>query len=108
MNNVSEISNLISAGSMGADITGEWQSLAAARGVSVHSDWTGTSPVGVLYIEVANSTSLTAVPARSITVDANTGTDFLNHMELNAAFIRAHYVRASGTGTMNVVMTIKR
>lgn len=82
--------------------------------------WTGTTPVGVMSVQVSNTytqngdgsvrnpgnwTTLTlSSPA---TVSGNTGNGFLDIDATGAFAIRLVYTRTSGTGTMNATLCAK-
>ena len=82
--------------------------------------WTGTSPVGVMSVEVSNTysqnpdgsvrdagnwTTLTLTTPANVT--GNTGNGFID-VDITAAYaIRLVYTRTSGTGTMQAYVTAK-
>ncbi len=94
----------------------------ASYGVS----WTGTSPVGTLSVQASNDYSLypngkvnnpgtwttltlsvAGAPVTTISVSGNTGTAMIDIVETSIYAIQLVYTAASGTGTLNAILTGK-
>lgn len=88
--------------------------------------WSGSSPVGAVSIQLSNDYSLNpggtvynagtwttySFPyagsnVTSVAVSGNTGTLFINLVDIAAYAIRAVYTKTSGTGTLQCLMTGK-
>jgi hypothetical protein len=82
--------------------------------------WTGSSPVGVINVQVSNTYSknvdgtvknpgnwTTLTLSASTSVSGNTGTGFIDIDQLSSYAIRLQYVKTSGTGTLNATITGK-
>lgn len=112
--------------SMAADITSEPTILQSLTGVGYQLTWTGTSPVGDLYVQVSNDYSLNAMgdvensgtwtnltlsvngsPEASIAITGNSGNGFIDIEKTMAYAIRLFYDRTSGTGSLSAVITGK-
>lgn len=88
--------------------------------ISYDVSWTGTSPVGVVTVEVSNTYSQnadgtvrnagnwTVIPLSApINVSGSTGNAFID-IDAHAGYaIRLVYTSTSGTGTMNAVINCK-
>lgn len=117
---------VINNGSMGADIVSDITIVKLLSLISYSFSWTGSTPVGVLSIEVSNDYSenkdgsvrnvgtwntLTlnygGEAVSSIPVSGNAGNGFID-LDLTGAYaMRARYTRASGTGTMQSILNAK-
>lgn len=99
----------ISDGDMSGNITGTEISLRDVDDISAVYYWTGSSPLGEVKVYVQNGlspwTPLGVDPVAA--VSGSTGDN--NIMITNVSFekIRFDYVRTSGTGSLNVIMTAK-
>lgn len=101
-----------------ATITSEATVLQSITKVSYAVSWSGTSPVGVLTVEVSNDYSLNDVggvgnagtwntltfnvsgtPTSSIAISGNTGKGFIDIDGTAAYAIRLLYTKTSGVGT---------
>lgn len=81
-------------------------SIEGIDNVALQAVWNGTSPVGVLYVEVsveANPVNWDALDFGSaISISGNTGMHTININQHAFKWLRVRYVRTSGTGTMTV------
>jgi hypothetical protein len=118
---------VISSGSMAADITSDVTVMPLVSGVSYQVVWTGTSPVGDLYLQGSNTYELNpdgsvktqgtwstmyvsingGAPAASMPISGNTGDGLIEVERTNLKYIRLFYDRTSGTGTLNATLTGK-
>lgn len=118
---------VINAGNMSATtITSDATILQSLSEFSYEVDWTGTSPVGTLALQVSNSYALTpggtvravgawtTVPLElagaevtSIPISGNTGNGFIDVAPHAAYAVRLLYTRVSGTGSMTAIFTGK-
>jgi len=88
--------------------------------ISYDVNWSGSSPVGTIFVQVSNtyaqnaagqvseagdwiSIPLSVTPA----VSGNTGTGFIDVQGISSYAIRMQYVSTSGSGTLNVTITGK-
>ena len=111
----------MSASSITSDVTIIQQLSAMSYGFS----WSGTSPVGVIAIQVSNDYSVDAsgavsnagtwspldlssngVTSQSVAVTGNTGNGLVD-VETGAYAIRAVYTKTSGTGTLQAKINAK-
>ena len=95
--------------SMAVNITSDPLDISNIDNVSIVYDWVGTSPVGVLYVQVRNGDSpwstLTVYPLA--TISGNTGNDNFQLTEVGFKELRLFYEVTSGVGTMNAYLTGK-
>lgn len=109
----------IDAGDMSADITSEVTDMMFQDNALYQVSWSGTTPVGELFVEVTNDDYLlnpsTAVWSRldfgsSITVSGNTGNHIININQYPGRYMRLFYDADAtpGTGTLNAVLTSKQ
>lgn len=111
---------VITNGSMAGNITSEPTIIQKLSMIGYDISWTGTTPVGVMSVQVSNTYSenadgsvrnagnwttltLSSTPA----VTGNTGNGFIDVDATGAFAIRLVYTRTSGTGTMNATITAK-
>ncbi len=107
--------SVVTNGNMNASITSDVTIIQNVSMISYDISWTGSTPVGEVVIEVSNTyrkntagevqvagnwTPLTLSDATNIS--GNSGNGFIDIDQLSAYAIRLRYIRASGTGTMNV------
>lgn len=111
---------------MAADITSSPTIIQKLSMMTYTIEWTGTSPVGVLAVQVSNNYSQDAqgqvanagtwipiwvqyqgIPVVSIPVTGNTGNGVIDVDEIGAYAIRLVYTRTSGVGTMNAMINAK-
>lgn len=107
---------------MSADITSEVTIIQKLSMISYSVEWTGTAPVGNLYIQVSNDYSLfpdgevnnpgtwNNVPVTvtgAIPISGNADNGFIDITEISAYAMRLFYDATSGIGTMNAVATGK-
>lgn len=77
---------------------------------SIHIDWSGSSPEGVLTVEARNGESddwYTLEFGAAIDITGNTGNHQLVFNELPFTDIRLVYTRTSGTGSATANLTAK-
>lgn len=118
--------HVIEDGDMSADITSSATILQSLSGASYSLSWSGTSPVGELFVQVSNDYSLNpdgsvgnagtwtgltlSVDGNledSVSITGNSGTRYLNLTGVMAYAVRIFYDRTSGTGTLNAVIVGK-
>ncbi len=118
---------VIIAGSMAAtSITSSPTILQTLTKVSYEASWTGTTPIGILEVQVSNSYKLTpgsavqaagnwtVIPLQdntgavvlSLPVTGNIGTAFID-VTTAANAIRLVYTKTSGIGTMTAIVSGK-
>jgi len=113
-------------GDMSTNLTSIVTIIQSLTMISYQLDWTGTSPVGNVSVEVSNNYSIDgqgntlnagtwdALPLEvsgalvtQIPISGNTGQGFID-ITLNAAYaIRLIYAKTSGVGTLNVIENAK-
>lgn len=111
---------VITDGSMGTSLTSQVTVIQKLSLISYACNWAGTTPVGAISVEVSNDYEQNAdgtvksagtwseLPLSSPTaVSGNTGDGFIDVFATSAYAIRLVYTRASGTGTLNVVVSGK-
>jgi hypothetical protein len=99
----------ISAGNMSGNITGTVISLRDVDNVSAVYYWTGTAPVGEVKVYVQNGSSTFSLLGISpvAAVSGASGDNNILITDVSFEKIRFDYVRTSGTGTLNVIITGK-
>ena len=88
--------------------------------ISYAISWAGTSPVGLMVVEVSNDFAQasdgsvqvpgtwTALPLSSPPSVVNNSDNGFIDIDANAGYaLRIRYVRTSGTGTINVIISAK-
>ena len=107
---------VITNGSLAGNLTSLVTIISNMSMMSYAYTWTGTSPVGVITVQVSddyaqnvdgsvktigiwNNLPLSATPA----VNGNVGQGFIDIDQLGAYAIRTVYTAASGTGTLNAI-----
>jgi hypothetical protein len=107
----------LDAVSMATDQTSAVTDALNTDNIGLIVSWTGTAPVGELFIDVTNDTDLvdaaawTWVPltfSSNITITGNTGDHDISLNFLPFAKLRVRYARTSGTGTLTVKLTKKQ
>ena len=112
--------SVIINGDMAGDLTSAVTIIQKLSLISYSVSWAGSSPVGVMSVEVSNDYSKNsdgtvnnpgtwnALPLSGTTnVSGNSSTGFID-IELNAGYaIRLKYTRTSGTGTMQALVNAK-
>ncbi len=108
------------SGDMSASITSKPTIIQKLSMIGYDISWTGTTPVGVMSVQVSNTyqenadgtvktagnwTTLTLSSATN--VSGNTGNGFIDVDATGAYAMRLVYTRTSGTGTMHAVITAK-
>lgn len=77
---------------------------------SIHLNWTGTSPVGVITVEARNgekSSFYELDMGGVINITGNSGDHQLNFLELPFTDIKVVYTSTSGTGTIDATISAK-
>lgn len=99
----------ISSGDMSGNITGTVITLRDIDDISAVYSWAGTAPVGEVKVYVQNGTSTFSELDISPPAPVTGASGDNNIMITNVSFekIRFDYVRTSGTGTLNVIITGK-
>ncbi len=113
--------SVITNGDMSASITSAVTIIQKLSQISYDISWTaGSSPVGVMSVQVSNTysqdssgavknagnwTTLTLSATPSVT--GNTGNGFIDVDATGAYAIKLIYTRTSGTGTMNATISAK-
>lgn len=113
--------SVITNGSMAGNITSEVTIIHNLSMVSYDVSWTaGSTPVGVLTVQVSNTykqnadgsvktagnwTTLTM--STTMSVSGNTGSGFADVDASSAYAVRLVYTRTSGTGVLNAVVNAK-
>lgn len=108
---------IISAQSMGADVTSSQKFVGNCTQFSAQFVWSGGgSPVGTVYIQASNDPLLLADPTSSSAtwdnlsnsaVSGNSGSVTFNVTEAGFIFFRVFYDRTSGTATANCYFSTK-
>ncbi len=108
------------SGSMAANITSKPTIIQKLSMIGYDISWTGTSPVGVMSIQVSNTYSenadgsvanagnwTTLTLSTTPSVSGNSGNGFIDVDATGAYAIRLIYTRTSGTGTMSATIAAK-
>lgn len=111
---------VITNGNMSGTLTSLVTIVQKISMLSYQVNWTGSSPVGVVNIQVSNDYSTNSAGAVSnpgnwttlalsspATVSGNTGVGYIDVPETGAYAMRIQYVPASGSGTMQAYVTGK-
>lgn len=115
MNNSLRKGTVINAVSMATSITSLPTAIQFLDNVYYQIIWSGTSPVGVMEVQVSNSYDErlgtgswdTVVLPVSPSVAANTGSISIDLNQLGAPWVRILYTRTSGVGTMSAYISAK-
>lgn len=93
-----------------SSVTSNTTNVTYGDNIGIAVNWTGTSPVGTLDIQVSNdgTTWLSLDFGAAIAISGNTGNHLLNIKQLPYAQIRAVYTKTSGTGTLFASLTSKQ
>lgn len=100
--------------SMAGNITSDPTNVQHSDNIGYLVSWTGTSPVGEIFVDVSNDEASTPTTWKSldfgsqITVSGNSGSHDININQLPFVQIRVRYVRSSGVGTLTVKMNYKQ
>lgn len=86
--------------SMGTDVSSDITDLSKADGFAVYAKWTG-SPVGVIQLEVSLDDVNYVIDPDSITTVNGAGDAMWQIDTARYDKVKLHYVRTSGTGTLN-------
>ncbi len=112
--------SVITDGDMSGDITSKVTVIQNTTLISYEIAWNGTSPVGVISVEVSNDYSQnqdgtvknagkwTELPLSvTPTVSGNIDNGFIDITEIAAYAIRVKYTRTSGTGSLQATLVAK-
>lgn len=107
-------------GSMSGNITSAVTIIQKLSMISYEIQWTGTSPVGEIVVEVSNdysqnsdgsvknAGSWTELPlSAAASVSGNSGSGFIDITAHSAYAMRIRYVRDSGDGILNATISAK-
>lgn len=93
----------ITDGDISSDVDGDWIDMSNLTKVSFGFTWTGTSPVGELFVQASNdpdhSDAQSIGLSSSLLIAANSGTHLADITEWASRYVRLKYVAGSGTGT---------
>lgn len=101
---------VIDAGDMSAtSITGTVTACTGIDNIGMLAEWSGTSPVGVITVEVQNGTSgWSALDfGNPIAISGNTGNLNININQIPFENIRVVYTKSSGIGALTVTLAAK-
>lgn len=112
--------SVITNGNMASSITSTPTIIQDMSLIGYDVSWTGTTPVGVMSVQVSNSYSInpdgtvknagnwtTLTLSSATNVSGNSGNGFID-VDLTGAYaIRLVYTRTSGTGTMHALICAK-
>jgi hypothetical protein len=101
---------VIDAGDMSAtSITGTVTACTGIDNIGLLVEWSGSTPVGAITVEVQNGTSgWSALDFGSpIAVSGNTGNLNININQIPFENLRVVYTKSSGTGTLTVTLAAK-
>lgn len=114
--NVTKPTKIIDAGDLSANITSSEINVENLDKGSIHLDWTGSTPVGVITVEARNQNTqdntdtnpwITLDLGTPINISGNTGNHQLIFNELPFTKLRLKFAFGSGTGTLNATATMK-
>lgn len=106
----------INGASMAANIVGEHTDLMHLDNVAYFVKWTGTSPIGVIKVQVTNDSLEPGKPAAvwqdldfgtPISISGNSGSHLININQMPAKHMRITYEASSGTGALTAILTAK-
>lgn len=100
---------IVSAGDMSGSITSSSVNTKFLDNIGLLVEWTGSSPVGTLSIEVQNGSSgWSALDfGTPIAVTGASGNLNININETPFEAMRVKYIRSSGTGAITVTLAAK-
>lgn len=100
---------VIDAGDMSGNLTGSETNVTQLDNIGYIAEWSGTSPVGVLSVEVQSGPSGWAALdfGSPLAVSGNTGSLIINVNQLPFEKIRVVYTATSGTGSLTVTLSSK-
>lgn len=111
---------VIEDGNMSASITSDVTIIDNLSMIGYDISWSGSSPVGVMSVQVSNSYSInadgsvrdagnwtTVTLSSTPSVSGNTGNGFVDVDATGAYAIRLVFTRTSGTGTMQAYICSK-
>lgn len=110
------VSNYLMFGSSGCDMsvagtqTSNITEIINMDNVAIVASWTGSSPVGTLLVQVSNDQVVwqNLDFGSAISISGNSGSHDLIMNQLPHTYIRAAYVKTSGTGTLACSISIKQ
>lgn len=101
-------STLVSAVSMGANITSSSLDLNEANTYCAQLIYTGT-PTGTLKLQGSNDNSnWTDISGKSVALAGSAGSSFLSDTGFGYGFLRIVYTFTSGTGSLTATVNAKR
>ena len=101
--------NIISAVSMGADITSSAYNISDISNYAVQFTWSaGSTPVGTINVLISNDGVNFDLLAAAVAVSGNTGTKVIKDFMAGYVYIKAIYTRTSGSGTLTASIAGKR
>jgi len=107
---------LFSAEDISTNQTSDETNILYLDSVSIIVQWSGTAPVGELFVEVANKIENDPLPTIwealdfgvPITVTGASGSHNITVNQQSFSHLRLRYARSSGTGTMNAILVAKQ
>jgi hypothetical protein len=102
---------------MSANITTEPTNVQYSDNVGLFFTWTGSSPIGTVYVDVSNDkVSGDNEPTNWATLDfgstvgitGNADTGLININQVPFSWLRVRYTRTSGSGTLTINLTTKQ
>jgi hypothetical protein len=108
--NVVKSYKMIDAGDLSGNITSSTTNVINLDKASVHLNWSGTSPVGVITVEARNGEGDSWYEldmGSTMNISGNSGNHQLLFLELPVTDIRIVYTFSSGVGTLDATFTSK-
>lgn len=104
---------IIDSEDMSADITSDSTDVTNTDNIGIIVSWTGTSPVGELFVQVSNDngTPTTWVNldfGAAINISGNSGSHDISINQLPYSKLRLFYNRTSGSGSLVARLTQKQ
>ena len=100
--------------SIGANATGDESAVTGVDSLLYSVEWTGTSPVGELFIEFLKAPKEKTASGlddweavdfgSQILISGNSGNHTINFTELPFTRVRPRYVRTSGVGSITITV----
>ena len=102
---------MFDAESLSASATSEPTNVANVDYCSIHVEWTGTSPLGTMTVEVRNGDKDTWYAldfGATIAISGNTGDHQIVLTQMGFTDVRLQYARSSGVGSITATITTKQ